>query len=218
MTSMHQRQSTRRAARRALPASLAAAALGLVLAAVGDAETTSAVGSAMVMGSTVGTVTFLICRHVLGATVDDVPPPVVVSTTVPELDDDGGFAAVAPSRPDAFAVGWEAARADHATDETELQAWDQWMSTLDDEQTTVVWADASRTTAFDFSRWIPGAPDHDTVQLSVVDAAADTAAPPEPPRVAEPSPAAGIEAGGAAVSYPDFAPWPDAPWERANAS
>ena len=207
------RETTRRDLRSSIVAAVAAATTALGLGAVGGTGLNPALTSGVVMAAIAGLMTFLILHRVADRVPAVEPAPAVVSTAVPQLDGDDGFAVAQPVRPDAFAVGWEAAGADQTVDETELQAWDQWMNTLDDAQAdSPVWADAPRA-AFDFSRWIPGSADHDTVQLPAV------AGEPQVEPIDAPSEdVADVVPHRAPVAYPDFARWPDAPWERANAS
>ena len=211
------RDMTRRAVRSSVVAAVAAACAGLGLGAVGGTGLTAALTSGVVMAASAGLMTFFILYRLSGRRTAVDPAPAVVSTAVPQLEGDDGFTVGQPARPDAFAVGWEAAGADQTVDETELEAWDQWMNTLDDAQAdSPVWTEGPRA-AFDFSRWIPGSADHDTVQLPAV--AADSEVEPSLESVeAASEPVADVGSHTAPVAYPDFARWPDAPWERATAS
>ncbi len=149
------------------------------------------------------------------------------------------------SRPDPFAVGWGAAEDDPATDELELRAWEDWTSTLDTASAAApVWTDEPRNLSFDFKRWL-GAPDQDTVELPVIAADSAPvddptpapeisielpATPPAPVQVQVPSaaqvpvprapvvastPRLDLDFGPLPTAYPEFTPWPDAPWRLA---
>ncbi len=154
-------------------------------------------------------------------------------------------AAAWDSRPDPFAVGWEEASVDPDTDEHELRAWEDWTRTLSAESAAApVWADEPRSLSFDFKRWLAGSPDQDTLELPVVTAESTAPTGVELPSVPEPAthleqlpdvPApAGPRPQGPgwqsqapstsqldltfpplATQYPNFSPWPDAPWRPA---
>lgn len=202
-----------------LLALVGAIAFALVLATIGSTGLAPAISSALLMGATVGVVTFLILDRMVPAA----PSAEAVSSAIPDLDaDDEAMRAAAlgwDSRPDPFAVGWEAAQQDPVTGETELRAWEDWTSTLSGESAAApVWADEPRTLAFDFKRWLPASAEHDTVELPLLASESSADAEREPElaveRVAAPSNSLRLAPTGG--GFPDFAPWPDAPWRAAD--
>ena len=194
-----------------------AVAGGLLLATIGSTGVRAAVGASLLMGATVAVVTFVILRRV----VPESRQAEVVSTAIPDLgghDDPVDVAMADPDvRPDPFALGWQKAERDPATTEHELRAWEDWTSTLAAESADApVWADEPRALSFDFKRWLPTAVDRDTVELPAIQVAEEPAVVrSEPvPVEASPPPAEVRPVLPADQGFPEFAPWPDAPWRR----
>ena len=146
----------------------------------------------------------------------------VVRTAIPGLDDTDGATGVSTmpweSRPDPFAVGWQEAQQDPATGREELRAWEDWTSTLSAESAAApVWTDAPSGRSFDFKRWLPGPTDQDTVELAAVDAEGPMTTP-DPEEKAAPvvPPVIDLRLPRSTTPFPDFAPWPDAPWRTTS--
>lgn len=206
-----------------LLALIVAVIAGLFLATIGSPGLASAVGASLLMGSTVAVVTFVVLERVtrrrMGTKAVVGPRAEVVSSAIPGLDDhDEAMVAAAAgwdSRPDPFAVGWQEAARDPATGETELRAWQNWTSTLSEESAAEpVWTDEPRGPSFDFKRWLPGSADHDTVQLPMVSADPAEGVGSEPVTALDPVPVPPVDRriGRPRTGFPEFAPWPAAPW------
>ena len=209
-----------------LVALVGAVIAGLALAAIGSPGLATAVGASLLMGSMVAVVTFVVLGRIARARFDreqeSTDRAEVVRTAIPGLDDTDGATGVSTmpweSRPDPFAVGWQEAQQDPATGREELRAWEDWTSTLSAESAAApVWTDAPSGRSFDFKRWLPGPTDQDTVELAAVDAEGPMTTP-DPEEEAAPvvPPVIDLRLPRSTTPFPDFAPWPDAPWRTTS--